>query len=61
MSHGGARVGAGRPAGKNKVGFHLRLDPKVVKDLRATIAKKSRSAWIEQLIIEGLRKYQKSL
>ena len=61
MNRGGPRPGAGRPRAERKLTLIVRLTQQVARDLRATIPEKSRSDWIQELIIAGLKKYQKSL
>lgn len=62
MSRGGLRPGSGRPpAAERKLSVIVRLSRATARNLRATIPEKERSLWIEELIIQGLKKYQKSL
>jgi len=62
MSRGGPRPGSGRPpSGERKASLVVRLRMKVANDLRATIPSRTRSAWIEALIVEALRRTQRSL
>lgn len=61
MNRGGPRPGAGRPAGERKLTLIVRLTKQTAQHLRATIPEKERSLWIEDLILAGLKKYQKSL
>jgi hypothetical protein len=62
MTRGGFRLGAGRPpSGERKASVVVRLRMKVANDLRATIPDRHRSDWIEALIVEGLKRHQRSL
>lgn len=55
MSKGGKRPGAGRPpAAERKLSVLVRLSPKVAQDLREIIPARSRSAWIQELIVQAL-------
>ena len=54
-------AGAGRPPAERKLSVIIRLSVEVANHLRSTIPEKSRSAWIEELIVSGLKKHQKSL
>ena len=58
---GGLRPGSGRPPAERKLSIIIRLSVEVAQHLRSTIPEKSRSAWIEELIVHGLKKHQKSL
>jgi hypothetical protein len=58
---GGIRPGAGRPPAERKLSVIVRLRAKVAHDLRSTIPEKGRSAWIQELIIAGLKKRQRLL
>lgn len=61
MSKGGFRPGAGRPPGEPKSTIKLYIRTQIADDFRATIPEKERSNWIEELIVKGLKKFQKSL
>lgn len=61
MSRGGLRAGAGRPAEEQKLSVIVRLRLQVANHLRAAIPEKTRSEWIEKLIVAGLKKHQESL
>jgi len=61
MNKGGVRPGAGRRPAEQRVTVPFRLSPKVAKDLRSTIPEKSRSNWVEGLIVKALKKYQQAL
>jgi hypothetical protein len=54
MPRGGIRPGAGRPPAGRKASVLLRLSPDVAQQLRWTIPPKTRSAWVENLIVAGL-------
>jgi len=58
---GGLRPGAGRRPAEQRVSLIVRLKRDVAWQLRETIPNKSRSVWIERLIIAGLKKYQAKL
>jgi hypothetical protein len=62
MSRGGLRAGAGRPPEEErKLSVIIRLRQRVATHLRATIPEKTRSEWIEKLIVAALKKHQESL
>jgi len=55
MTKGGFRPGSGRPpSGERKLVLVVKLRPKIANALRAAIPNKTRSAWIEKLIEDGL-------
>ena len=54
MSRGGLRANAGRPRGAPKLSVLIRLRTTVADELRTTIPERSRSAWIEDLIVNAL-------
>jgi len=54
---GGYRPGSGRPREEErKLSIIIRLRTEVANLLRATVPDKMRSAWIEELIVKGLKK-----
>jgi hypothetical protein len=54
---GGYRPGSGRPREEErKLSIIIRLRAQVANHLRATVPEKTRSQWIEDLIIRGLKK-----
>ena len=54
---GGYRPGSGRPREEErKLSIIIRLRTEVANLLRASVPEKTRSAWIEELIVKGLRK-----
>jgi len=56
MSRGGPREGAGRrPSGIRKQTVVLRLRSEVANALRAAVPGRTRSDWIEELIVEALK------
>lgn len=57
MGKGGIRPGAGRPPAEPKANVLVRLSTEVAQHLRSAIPEKMRSAWIEDLIIKGLKKH----
>jgi len=53
--HGGARKGAGRkPTGSTQVVLSIKLDPKILLDLRNQIPSGKRSAFVAKAIVAAL-------
>jgi hypothetical protein len=54
---GGYRPGSGRPREEErKLSVIIRLRTEVANLFRATVPEKTRSQWVEELIVKGLRK-----